>query len=119
MATRPRHGSARATREREMRRVLKDLERSGLSQRGFCEQRGIALSTLTWWRRKLRKDEGDGGERRPSEAPFLELEVVEDEPQASISPVELHLPGGAVVRIDPGVSEDTLFRVFRAARRSC
>ncbi|MGO9263997.1 MAG: IS66 family insertion sequence element accessory protein TnpA [Candidatus Binataceae bacterium] len=47
-------GSTRSARAQEMRRVLAEWQRSGLRLREFGEQRGIALSTLRWWRRVFR-----------------------------------------------------------------
>ena len=41
-------------------RVVAEYGRSGLRQGKFCERRGIALSTLQYWLRKLRL-ERDGG----------------------------------------------------------
>lgn len=32
-------------------------ERSGLSQREYCRRCNLSLSTFTWWRRKLRREE--------------------------------------------------------------
>ena len=34
-------------------------EKSGLSQREYCRQCNLSLSTFTWWRRKLRRQEAD------------------------------------------------------------
>lgn len=36
----------------EWRRWLVRYERSGLSQKAFCARHGLALSTLTYWRRR-------------------------------------------------------------------
>ena len=38
----------------EWRRWLARYERSGLSQQAFCVRHGLALSTLTYWRRRER-----------------------------------------------------------------
>ncbi len=38
-----------------MRRVLARWQRSGLTLREFGQQRGIPLSTLTWWRQVFRR----------------------------------------------------------------
>ena len=34
----------------EMRRVLEEYEKSGLTRREFCRRRGIATTTLDYWR---------------------------------------------------------------------
>ena len=36
------------------RQRFEQFERSGLSQARFCQQRGLALATFTWWRRRLK-----------------------------------------------------------------
>src|SRR6266852_1263480 len=48
-------GSTTSVRARQMRRVLARWQRSGLTLREFGQQRGIPLSTLTWWRQGLRR----------------------------------------------------------------
>ena len=39
-------------RSAEMRRVVEEYAASGLGRREFCEQRGIALTTVDYWRRE-------------------------------------------------------------------
>lgn len=34
---------------------IRQWERSGLSQRRYCKERGLALSTFQWWRSRLKK----------------------------------------------------------------
>ena len=46
-------GGRHAAKMERMREVLRDLDRSGLTQRAFAERSGVPLSTLTWWRRRL------------------------------------------------------------------
>ena len=48
---RPRHNEA------TMRRFLKAMDESELTQSEFCERRGVPLSTATWWRRRLRESD--------------------------------------------------------------
>lgn len=36
---------------------IAEWQRSGQSQRVFCAQRGLALSTFQWWRRQARRRE--------------------------------------------------------------
>lgn len=42
------------TKQRDWRKRISQWERSGQSQRAFCANRSLALSTFQWWRRKLR-----------------------------------------------------------------
>lgn len=36
---------------------IAEWQRSGQSQRVFCAQRGLALSTFQWWRRQAKRSE--------------------------------------------------------------
>ena len=47
---------------------LTEWERSGQSQRAFCAQRGLALSTFQWWRGR-----GKGREAKKLAPAFLPL----------------------------------------------
>lgn len=38
------------------RQVVTRFERSGLTQRAFCEQAGLPVSTLQWWLVKTRRE---------------------------------------------------------------
>ncbi len=49
---------ARVVRKRsaeEQRKLLRLLERSGQSQKQFCREHGVALSSLTFWLRRARR----------------------------------------------------------------
>ena len=53
----------------EMRRMLGEYGKSGLTRREFCERRGIPVPTLDYWRRQL------GGKPR-----LVKVEVTPSEP---------------------------------------
>jgi hypothetical protein len=68
------------------------FEHSGLSVAAFCDREGVSAPSFYTWRRRLRHDSpvpGDGPR-------FLPVHVV------ASPPVELVLPGGAVLRLTPG-----------------
>jgi transposase-like protein len=44
----------------ERRRLLRLFERSGLSAKRFCQDRGIPVSTLSYWVRKAHRKTSDG-----------------------------------------------------------
>lgn len=116
-----RRTGVRAAREQEMRRLVRDQERSGLSQRKFCDVHGVPLSTLTWWRKKL----GQGGGCKGHQAgEFFEVKLVDDTLATetelpTVSPIEIRLPGGAVIRIPHGVPEATLRGVISMVAVPC
>ena len=86
----------------EWRKILARSERSGQSQREFCEGEGLALSTFQWWRRKL---SALGAEREHRDgAGFVELaedgaDREEFEAESLGWDVELELGGGMVLRL--------------------
>jgi hypothetical protein len=49
---------AETKRRAEMRRVMGEFERSGLTRRGFCAKRGMALTAFDYWRRELKVNAG-------------------------------------------------------------
>jgi transcriptional regulator with XRE-family HTH domain len=77
-----RRESAGAERRRERwRQTLRRWRASGLSQAEFCRRRGIPVSRLSWWKRRLSGEAvGPPGEfillgvlQRPSQARRLEV----------------------------------------------
>jgi transposase len=62
---------SRAGRAIARRQMVERYERSGKSQREFCEGEGISLSTLQWWMRKAR------GDAKPAAMALREVEWAE------------------------------------------
>jgi len=93
--------AARKGRKRRGRaqwqRLITEQAGSGLSQRAFCERRGLAYATFCGWRRRLgveapeRKREDEG-------AAFVELDVGSAAPGPAWE-VELALGEGVVLRV--------------------
>lgn len=114
-------GSTRTARAREMGRVLREWERSGLTLTEFGRQRGIAYSTLTWWQRVFRHTEQTtawadrgGGTSGPEKAPvFTELKLAASAALGNRpSVLEVVLPSGHVVRVPAGFELATLRAVL-------
>ena len=84
-------GAGRGGRSRgEWEDVVRRFEQSGLSRRRFCAEAAIAVSSLDYWRGKLRRE-------HPSAVPgFMELPSI---PVDSGWDVELELGGGVVLRL--------------------
>ncbi len=74
-------------------RLVSEQRESGLSQRAFCERRGLSISSFTHWRRRLQVD-GDEG---INETGFIELAL--DPTQVEAWDVELTLGAGVVLRV--------------------
>lgn len=50
---------------------IDEWKRSGLSQRRYCEERQVSLSTFQWWRTRLRAPEHE----TPEHSALVELSV--------------------------------------------
>ena len=121
--------------EKEMlwRRILKQQRESGLSVRAFCRRRGLNDSSLFRWRRELSRRDREGntaicnrsaGEPTgPSASPaFLPVRVIDDcgEHARPITPIEILLPDGPIVRVPLGFDPRTLGDVLAVLEgRSC
>ena len=113
-------GSTTTERAGEMRRVLGRWERSGLTLREFGQQRGIPLSTLTWWRRVFRGASEEAGNSAAAENAVVFTEVLQPAKLPRMpAVVEIAMPSGHVVRVPAGVDTATLQRVLEALQRTC
>lgn len=70
---------------KQARRVLDELERSGLSVRRFAAKRGLGVERVYHWKRRLQ-----GAPR------FAELTV---RPTSSVGTIEIDLAGGVSLRV--------------------
>jgi putative transposase len=85
----------RRSRE-QWRQVIAEQADSGLSQSAFCAERGIAYSTFTFWKRKLREAGSPGDGARGME--FVELAPLEPAVNERWE-VELELGSGLTLRL--------------------
>lgn len=75
---------------RTWKETLRRFETSGLSQRAFCEEEDLSLSTFSYWRRKLEPSQD------PGEVRFIPLDFLHTGQEGVTLVVEL--PGGVVMR---------------------
>ena len=77
------------------KKIHRRFNSSGLSQREFCQQEGLSLSTFCYWLKKL------GGQQKP-EARFIPLDFVKERsstgPDLGSVNLVVELPGGIVLR---------------------
>jgi len=116
-------GSTTSPRARQMRRVLVRWQRSGLTLREFGQQRGIPLSTLTWWRQVFRRA-GEPVNPASKSAPARDRVVFTEVPRPTTAPttppvLEILLRSGHVLRVPAGADTDTLQRVLQALQTAC
>lgn len=85
--------------EHEMRELLREQERSGVSLKAFAAAAGIPYTTLSWWRTRLRREE-------PSR--FVPVRVRDE-----LHSVEI-VVGDVVVRVPAGTGPEATARLVRA-----
>lgn len=103
------HGRRKAIEEE---RLVADFERSGLRRREYCERRGIGLSTLDWYRRRVRASR--------NAANLVPVSLIRPVPPAGMSGVAAEgftLVLGNARRIESGwnFDESALTRLIRIA----
>ena len=118
-----RMGSTTTARARQMRRVLGRWQHSGLTLREFGQQRGIPLSTLTWWRQVFRRA-GEPVDAAPKSAPASDAVVFTEVPRPASVPttppvLEIVLRSGHLVRVPSGADTTTLQRVLQSLQTAC
>jgi hypothetical protein len=90
-------------------RLLRAQARSGLSIAAFCRERGIAVSTFHYWRKRPASPEAEGE--------FVELRL--DEGASAHSPVPIRLEyRGAALTLSEGFSGRSLRRLLAALQES-
>ena len=97
-------------------KVISDLERSGLSQRQFAEQRGVSLQGLRSWLYRVRRERSpemrllpvrmSAGPGRPPSVPAVGHRI-----EVTI--------GNAVLRIAEGTAVEYVVALVRALRDGC
>lgn len=104
---------AMAARRAHWRRVMLEVERSGLSVRAFCQQRGIAVNVFYYWRRALESDRGASfAPHAPGQ--FLLVDLKAEPHAAADAMLELVVERGWRLRIPRGTDGATLRAVLAA-----
>ncbi len=81
-----------------MRPIVESYARYKGSKKSFCQERGIAIHTLDYWRSKFKKPEVES-------ASFIALEV---DAGTLDQAIELHYPNGVRATVPVSVPEDVL-----------
>ena|SRR5579862_8237878 len=92
-------------RRSEMRRIVEEFRASDLTRGEFCSQRGLALTTLDYWRRQLRS--------RPR---LVKVQVAQ--PEEAAQSLTLRLANGRSIENLWRFDEEELARLIRIAERA-
>ena len=82
---------------------MRAFERSGLTRRAWCEQEGVPLSTLDYWRCRLRHSSS------------ALVPVVVSDVAAKVASMEISV-AGVQLRVPTNIDADWLCRVLRGLR---
>jgi transposase-like protein len=93
----------------QWRERIAEHERSGMSVRRFCKERGIGDHLFFYWRKRLRN------QQQPLRFALVEKEAARQAP-ATEAALELVLGTGERLRIGTGVDASTLRTVLEALR---
>lgn len=91
------------------RERVEGQRRSGLSIAAFCRRERISQPSFYSWRKRLA---GSAAERPL----FVPVQVADDAPASA--GLEIELPGGAVVRLPSGASQELIRLAIAAAARA-
>lgn len=102
-----REGARKHRGESEWRRLVAEQQRSGLSQRAFCEREGLCVQSLTNWRRRLGADPAPSAiavtrDRDRDAAAFVEIGAALSRPLDTGVRVRLELGAGIVLELSRG-----------------
>jgi transposase-like protein len=103
----------RRTPARARREIVAQYQRSDLTQRAFCAQAGLPISTLQWWLVQARREAA-----RSAPAAFTEVQMPAAAPRdpdvgASAWAVELVTPRGVTLRLREPVAPAVLRDLLR------
>ncbi|MFN7541748.1 MAG: IS66 family insertion sequence element accessory protein TnpA [Acidobacteriota bacterium] len=85
--------------------LVAGFERSGSTRKAFCESMGIAVTTLDYYRRRVKVERG-------GQVGLVAVEVKPD--GVKREPLVLVLRGGMRLEIGAGFDEATLWRIVEA-----
>ena len=106
-------GRRRYRTRAEADELAAEFEASELTQREFCECRGVAVNTLARYVKRFRQQqEHDEGAPR-----WVTVEMAESEPGAGRSGLWVELGGGRRIAVGRGFDEATLRQLVTALER--
>ena len=121
--TNPKHTYQETERSLYWRRQIRSWERSGLTQRAFCEKRGLSLSSFVWWKSELKNRASlldEDGQPSNGSGLFVPVHVEPAGLQTGTAgAIEVSLPSGPVLRIPAGFDTSYLIRLLDVLEPRC
>ena len=100
----------------EVRQLLDEYERSGLTQQAFADRIGVSLSSIALWLRKARNGaKREGTSLLPATSRLVPVTIRSTDP----SPFELVTTSGATLRIPPDFDPAALERLLPLLEARC
>ena len=118
--------SSESPRAQQMKALLLEQQKSGLSLAEFCLQRGLPLGTLSWWKKRLFPsilDSFEGVEPQPQR--LLAVHLVDTPCKAGVQepaaaePLVLLLRSGQRIQIPSAFDPDAVLRLVKLLEGSC
>jgi hypothetical protein len=97
MSSTPKLGEKTMTQirtEEEMFPLVAEWLASGISQKEFGQRHGFALHIMPYWVARYRKAHPSAAPTPTASSRFIQIST----PQSTVSPIEVALPSGAVIR---------------------
>jgi hypothetical protein len=113
-------------RAQQMKALLLEHQKSGLSLAEFCFQRGLRLKALSWWKKRLCPSSlksSEEVEQQPQR--LLPVRIVDSScksgmpERAPAEPLVLLLRSGQRIQIPSAFDPDTLARLVKLLEGSC
>lgn len=82
-------------RSRQIYALIEKYQNSPLSQKAFCKQEDLPLSTFTYWLKKYRDHQQTTGDLED----FIPMKIKERSAQKQRDRCEIEFPSGIVIRI--------------------
>jgi hypothetical protein len=82
---------------------IDNWDKSGLSQRAYCDKQKLNLGTFTYWRKQLRRDEQQNS--------FVEIGKSQESTY-----FELKTKSGTTIRVPPNFNENELTRLLQVVQ---
>jgi len=96
----------------ERQEIVREYERSGQSQRAFCQQWGIVPSTLRNWCRRLAEGDQDDDRKAVAATRLLPVSLCTEDTVVPETGISLVARNGLRIAVAPGFDAITLQRVL-------